>query len=227
MLTEAAWERRVVTLAHRHGWTVGRFASVKSDPGLPDLLLVHPAGDVLGLELKLAHGDIRRSQRETIDAMQAGGTDAVIVRPQDAGWLDLRLGRHPDAMLDAPRLKPQPTQSRTGPIADRALLEAVGDAFGVTVADLRDRVQEERVVFARQVFMDLAHRMGASYPVAAAAVRRHHTTAIQARRSVLARLRWDASARHSVGLICASTLGVSAHSLYGDDVPNEWEIAGL
>lgn len=76
----------VIELARHTGWMVYHpHDSRHSEPGFPDLTLVHPAsGRVIFAELKAAGGRLRREQRAWLLALSTcPGVEAVLWRPAD------------------------------------------------------------------------------------------------------------------------------------------------
>ena len=94
-MSEKQLQDRVVTLAHRMGWlTYHTFDSRRSDPGFPDLVLVHPRQRrVLFRELKAEAGTVRPDQKTWIATLGVAGADASIWRPRDwfAGTIETEL----------------------------------------------------------------------------------------------------------------------------------------
>ncbi|MWV50091.1 VRR-NUC domain-containing protein [Rathayibacter sp. VKM Ac-2803] len=83
--TEAGLQREVIARAELRRWmSYHTHDSRRSNPGYPDLHLVHPgAGLSLFLELKTHTGRVRPEQRTWIDALRATGHRAYLVRPLD------------------------------------------------------------------------------------------------------------------------------------------------
>lgn len=98
LMTEAALQACVIALAQRNGWLVYHtHDSRRSQPGYPDLHLIHPAtGRSLFRELKTQKGRLSPAQREWLDGLTATGADAAVWRPAD--WFDDTVMRqlHPD-----------------------------------------------------------------------------------------------------------------------------------
>lgn len=82
-LTEAQWQAQVEELARLHGWrTYHTHDSRRSNPGFPDLVLVHASAKrTVFLELKKERGTVRPEQQSWIDDLKAAGQEAYIVRP--------------------------------------------------------------------------------------------------------------------------------------------------
>jgi hypothetical protein len=67
------------------GWTVWHDNdSRRNDPGLPDLLCVHPERGVVWLELKTERGRLRKEQRWWLDLLTMAGARAFVARPSQA-----------------------------------------------------------------------------------------------------------------------------------------------
>ena len=73
------------------GWTVYHtHDSRRSDPGFPDLVLVHPRQKrVLYRELKAHRGQLRPAQIEWLNVLALAGQDVGVWRPTD--WLSGRI----------------------------------------------------------------------------------------------------------------------------------------
>jgi hypothetical protein len=66
--------------------------SRRNNPGLPDLVLLHPeTGRLLFVELKSATGRIRPEQQQWIDALHRGGHTVRVWRPEQ--WHDGTIAR--------------------------------------------------------------------------------------------------------------------------------------
>lgn len=86
--TEAQFQQVVMGAARRLGWRIYHtHDSRRSQPGFPDLVLVHTLHGVLWRELKRAKGGrVSPEQAEWLECLTIAGQDARIWRPQD--WLD-------------------------------------------------------------------------------------------------------------------------------------------
>ncbi|MGN8245254.1 VRR-NUC domain-containing protein [Cellulomonas soli] len=83
-MTEAVLQSRVLEDARRLGWRgYHTHDSRRSQPGFPDLVLVHPDRGVLFRELKTEKGRLRPEQRTWLDALTQAGQDAAVWRPSD------------------------------------------------------------------------------------------------------------------------------------------------
>ena len=99
--TGASWERTVITLAKAHGWMVhhqrpamtskGWRSSVSGDTGFPDLVLAHPSRGVICAELKSGRGSLTDEQRAWHFALQAGGCEVHVWRPEQFEIIKARL----------------------------------------------------------------------------------------------------------------------------------------
>jgi hypothetical protein len=81
--SEAAFQAAIVELAHLAGWaTFHVYDSRRSAAGWPDLILCQPPR-LLAVELKSAHGRLRREQRAWLDRLAACGIQVRVWRPSD------------------------------------------------------------------------------------------------------------------------------------------------
>lgn len=87
-MTERVLQERVRHLAVAMGWLVYHtHDSRRSEPGFPDLVLVHADRRLLLYrELKTMRGTVTAHQRRWLDALTAAGANAAVWRPTD--WLD-------------------------------------------------------------------------------------------------------------------------------------------
>lgn len=90
-MTEKSLQAQVITTARTAGWLVYHtHDSRRSQPGFPDLVLVHPRRQlVLYRELKTERGRVRPEQRQWLTALAEAGADAGVWRPSD--WLGERV----------------------------------------------------------------------------------------------------------------------------------------
>lgn len=99
-ISEAAFQAQVMQLARVLGWKAYHtHDSRRSDPGFPDLVLVHPQHGVLFRELKTERGRVSDAQRTWLAALAASGADAAVWRPHDksSGLVEFELrGGHTD-----------------------------------------------------------------------------------------------------------------------------------
>lgn len=98
-MTEAELQAVIIAHAQRLGFIVYHtHDSRRSQPGYPDLHLVHPKRGVsLFRELKSQKGKLRADQVIWLDGLTATGADAAVWRPID--WFDHTI----DTVLDPPR----------------------------------------------------------------------------------------------------------------------------
>lgn len=86
--TEKQLQDQIIALAKALGWLVYHtHDSRRSEPGFPDLTLVHPKQQrVLFWELKAEKGRVSVAQKIWLAAFNAAGIKATIIRPSD--WAD-------------------------------------------------------------------------------------------------------------------------------------------
>lgn len=84
-MSENALQDQIEALAFDLGWkTYHTHDSRRSNPGWPDLALVHPKrGRFMVRELKKHTGRVSKEQREWLDALTGAGVDAGVWRPMD------------------------------------------------------------------------------------------------------------------------------------------------
>lgn len=84
-MTEAQFMTAVRQLAGLRGYlTYHTHRSDRSEPGFPDLVLVHPgSGHLVFAELKAAKGRVSAAQHVWIDALRRAGQNAYIWYPAD------------------------------------------------------------------------------------------------------------------------------------------------
>ena len=95
-VTEAAFQAQVIALAKTLGWSVYHtHDSRRSEPGFPDLVLVHPQRGVRFRELKKHNGRITRDQNRWLADLLHAGADADTWRPGDliSGRIERELKR--------------------------------------------------------------------------------------------------------------------------------------
>lgn len=105
---EAVWQRRIIDLARRYGWTsYHTLYSPGSDKGYPDLTLVRPGFDPLWIEVKGPKGKISNEQiawLATINDTRSGL--AIVAWPQDLEAVgELLAGREVNLYEDGPVLR--------------------------------------------------------------------------------------------------------------------------
>lgn len=83
-MRERDLQQAVIDLARLLGWLAYHpYDSRRSEPGFPDLVLVHPAkGRVLYRELKSERGRLSPAQRKWISALNQAGADADVWYPR-------------------------------------------------------------------------------------------------------------------------------------------------
>ena len=132
-----AW---IVAVADRHGWMhYHTHRSDRSEPGFPDLTLVHVQWDqFLMRELKVS-ARVTSDQQDWIDGLSAVGVDAAVWRPADGREIVARLSRGQE------RLPGDPEPERT-----EHTLEYLMDWGNVGNAWLIDRDRSRALEHYRQ-----------------------------------------------------------------------------
>lgn len=85
-LPESVFQPQVLSMAANLGWThrYHTHYAVGSDPGYPDLTLVHPSKGVVWLEIKGGRNPkISERQVDWLEALQGAGQQAYLVYPAD------------------------------------------------------------------------------------------------------------------------------------------------
>ena len=84
-MTEKVFQQCVENLAVRAGWRCYHtYDSRRSQPGFPDLVLVHAGrGLLLFRELKTQTGKLTPAQRHWLADLKAAGSDVAVWRPLD------------------------------------------------------------------------------------------------------------------------------------------------
>jgi hypothetical protein len=94
-MAEKPFQAAVLGAAARWGWLAYHtFDSRRSQPGYPDLHLVHVGlGISLFRELKTMRGRVSPDQQKWLDALAAAGHDVAVWRPSDwfSGFIDEQL----------------------------------------------------------------------------------------------------------------------------------------
>lgn len=87
-MTEKQLQNVIIQEAKRFGWLAYHtFDSRRSEPGYPDLHLIHPTRKLsIFRELKTQTGRLSAAQVAWIDALTAAGCDIAIWRPID--WMN-------------------------------------------------------------------------------------------------------------------------------------------
>lgn len=82
-MLEKEIERRMVRLVKDRGGLCYKFESPGS-PGVPDRIIITPAGRVVFVELKTVVGSLQKIQRWQLDEMKRRGADVRVVKGWDA-----------------------------------------------------------------------------------------------------------------------------------------------
>lgn len=84
-MSEADLQVQVIALAVRLGWMVYHTRDSRgSEPGYPDLHLVHPRQErALFRELKTERGRLSKYQQKWLAALAVSGADVQVWRPRD------------------------------------------------------------------------------------------------------------------------------------------------
>lgn len=91
-LTEKAFQAQVVQYARLHGWLVFHdFDSRRSEPGLPDLLMVRGSRLVFA-ELKVGKNKLSEAQEKWVAALEYVTDNVYVWRPEDWPSIELVLG---------------------------------------------------------------------------------------------------------------------------------------
>jgi hypothetical protein len=104
-VTEKELKDHVVALAKHFGYLVhhdlpamnvrGRWAThVQGDTGFPDLILVHPKGGIVVIELKRETGKVTPGQKRWLAAFSMAGILTQVVRPSDLNFITRILESH-------------------------------------------------------------------------------------------------------------------------------------
>jgi hypothetical protein len=96
-ITEKAWQKQVIELAHMTGWIVAHFRTASQGTGkkrrfltpvgadgkgFPDLVIVRER--VIYAELKVGYNDLRPEQTMWLQKLAAAGQETYVWRPEDA-----------------------------------------------------------------------------------------------------------------------------------------------
>lgn len=174
LITEPEWKRIVTSLARVRGWRVGIGSPAHSDPGFPDLTLIHPDGRVMFVELKTDRGAVSREQRQLIAAARDAGVDAHIWRPRQRAEVE--------TLLDGKRVDKPTPGSRFVPLVEPGeIIDYVADAYGLTTDELLAPTRVEPIVIPRQIAMTVCRELTSlSLPAIGRHFGRDHTTVINA-----------------------------------------------
>ena len=81
-ISEKAWQADVVKLARTFGWSIFHtYDSRRSNPGLPDLILVRDR--IVWAELKRQSGKLSLAQQLWIAALEVAGAEVYVWKPSD------------------------------------------------------------------------------------------------------------------------------------------------
>lgn len=91
-VTEKQLQDTVIRMAKLLDWLVYHtFDSRRSEPGFPDLCLVHPEHGTVFIELKREKGRLSPHQRHWIDTLLIAGQRAYVIRPSDMDFVEQLL----------------------------------------------------------------------------------------------------------------------------------------
>ena len=104
-MSEKELKDHLVLVAKRLGYLIhhdlpamnirGRWAThIQGDTGFPDLILVHPKGGILALELKKETGKLTPGQKRWLAAFERAGIFSQVVRPSDLEFITRILESH-------------------------------------------------------------------------------------------------------------------------------------
>ena len=90
-MSEKQFQKAVIDLAKWTGWLAYHtYDSRRSEPGFPDLVLVHPTRGVLFRELKTMKGRVSAHQRKWLDKLALAGADVAVWRPNQLVTNEIR-----------------------------------------------------------------------------------------------------------------------------------------
>jgi len=106
-VSEAEFQKAVISLAKLHGWKVmhtqmaqirpGKWITPNTgDQGFVDLVMTHPTRGTIFVELKTTKGIVSNKQWEWIHALEDSGEEVYVWRPKDLEKISTRLSRKPD-----------------------------------------------------------------------------------------------------------------------------------
>jgi len=106
-VSEAEFQKAVISLAKLHGWKVmhtqmaqirpGKWITPNTgDQGFVDLVMTHPMRGTIFVELKTTKGIVSNKQWEWIYALEDSGEEVYVWRPKDLEKISTRLARKPD-----------------------------------------------------------------------------------------------------------------------------------
>ena len=136
-MNEKQWQTNVIQLAKTYGWTVYHtLRSEGSEPGFPDLVLVHPKRGVLFRELKTDDGRMSSDQLRWLGVLTSAGCDADVWRPADLDRVNLELAPHR-------KFRTPSTVQELEALLPWAHIEDVRDGELVIWTGLRQRIDPE------------------------------------------------------------------------------------
>jgi len=106
-VSEAEFQKAVITLAKLHRWKVmhtqpaqirpGRWITpTTGDQGFPDLVMTHPIRGTIFVELKTDKGVVSNTQWEWLNMLEDAGQEVHVWRPKDLQKISDRLSKEPD-----------------------------------------------------------------------------------------------------------------------------------
>ena len=106
-ISEAEFQKAVISLAKLHGWRVMHTQPAQIRPGkwitpntgnqgFPDLVMTHPFRGTIFVELKTDKGIVSNTQWEWINTLEESGEEVHVWRPKDLEKISTRLARKPD-----------------------------------------------------------------------------------------------------------------------------------
>ena len=106
-VSEAEFQKAVITLAKLHRWKVmhtqpaqvrpGRWITPNTgDQGFPDLVMSHKYRGTIFVELKATKGVVSEAQWDWINTLEDAGCEVHVWRPKDLEKISTRLARKPD-----------------------------------------------------------------------------------------------------------------------------------
>ena len=106
-VSEAEFQKAVITLAKLHRWKVmhtqpaqirpGRWITpTTGDQGFPDLVMTHPIRGTIFVELKTDKGVVSNTQWEWLNMLEDAGQEVHVWRPKDLQKISDRLAKEPD-----------------------------------------------------------------------------------------------------------------------------------
>jgi hypothetical protein len=101
-VSEAEFQKAVISLAKLHGWKVmhtqmaqirpGKWITPNTgDQGFVDLVMTHPTRGTIFVELKTTKGIVSNKQWEWIHALEDSGEEVYVWRPKDLDKISARL----------------------------------------------------------------------------------------------------------------------------------------